>query len=88
MPSCTRAPPESLMKTKGLPVLSDMFHHVGDLVAMDLARSTAGDGEILTGKVDQPAVDWAQPVTTPSAGMLFPAIPNSVARCSANRAIS
>ena len=23
MPSCTRAPPESLMKTKGLPVISD-----------------------------------------------------------------
>ena len=25
MPSCTRAPPESLMKTKGVPVLSDML---------------------------------------------------------------
>ena len=23
MPSCTRAPPESLMNTKGLPVISD-----------------------------------------------------------------
>ena len=57
MPSCTRAPPESLMKTNGLPVFSDSLHHVGDLVAMHFAGRAAGHGEVLAGQVDQAAVD-------------------------------
>ena len=57
MPSCTRAPPESLMKTNGLPVCSDSSIDVGDLVRMDLAGRAPQDGEILAGKVDEAAVD-------------------------------
>ena len=57
MPSCTRAPPESLMKTNGEPVFSDCSIDVGDLDRVDLAGRAAGDGEVLAGQVDQAAVD-------------------------------
>ena len=60
MPSCTRAPPESLMKTNGLPFLQRQLHHVGDLVRVDLAGGAAEDGEVLAGKVDEAAVDGAR----------------------------
>ena len=60
MPSCTRAPPESLMNTNGEPGLQRKLHHFGDLVAVDLARRAAGDSEILAGQMDQPAVDVAR----------------------------
>src|SRR5207244_3343175 len=37
------------------------FHHVGDLERVDLAGRAAEDGEVLTGKVDEPAVDRGGP---------------------------
>ena len=57
MPSCTRAPPESLMKTKGDPVLSAWRHDLGDLGRVDLAGRAAHHGEVLAGEVDQASVD-------------------------------
>ena len=53
MPSCTRAPPESLMKTNGEPVFSDMLHDLGDLDGMHFARRPAGYREILACQVHQ-----------------------------------
>ena len=88
MPSCTRAPPESLMKTKGDPVLSDCC-----MISATLMECTSPAEPPDTVKswlarcTRRPPID-AAPVTTPSAGKLFPAMPNSVARCSANSPVS
>ena len=57
MPSWTRAPPESLMKTNGLPVFRESSHHVNDLGAMDLSGSAAQHGEILAGEMEDAAID-------------------------------
>ena len=45
------------MRINGLPVFSDMLHHVGDLLAVKLARGAARDCEILAGQMHQPAVE-------------------------------
>ena len=88
MPSCTRAPPESLMKTNGEPVFSDC-----SMISATLMECTSPAEPPDTVKswlarcTRRPPTD-AAPVTTPSAGKLLPAMPNSVARCSANRPVS
>ena len=69
MPSCTRAPPESLMKTNGVPCLSAGSQHLGDLVGVHLAGGAAGHREVLAGDVDGRPSTAPLPVTTPSAGM-------------------
>ena len=57
MPSCTRAPPESLMKMNGLPVCSASSITSATLWRVDLAGRAAQDREVLAGKVDEAAVD-------------------------------
>jgi hypothetical protein len=52
MPSWTRAPPESLMKTNGVPHLSADSIISDDLLAVRLAGRAAHDGEVLAGDVD------------------------------------
>ena len=54
MPSCTRAPPESLMKINGEPVFSEWHHDLGNLDRMHLAGRSACHRKILAGQVDQP----------------------------------
>ena len=57
MPSCTRAPPESLMKTNGMPVFSDCSMISATLMEWTSPAEPPDDREILAGQVDEPAVD-------------------------------
>ena len=88
MPSCTRAPPESLMKINGEPVFSECI-----MISATLVECTSPAAPPATVKswlakcTSLPAIDPA-PVTTPSAGISFPSIPNRVERCSANSPLS
>ena len=88
MPSCTRAPPESLMNTNGEPVFSAC-----SMTSATLMECTSPAAPPITVKswlarwIRRPPTD-AAPVTTPSAGRLLPSMPNMVARCSANRPFS
>ena len=76
MPSWTRAPPESLMKTNGEPVLRVACIIADDLVGVDLAGGATGDGEVLAGDVHQAGRSTVpSPVTTPSAGRSASAMP-------------
>ena len=76
MPSCTRAPPESLMKTNGLPVLSDSFIMSAILwLCISPAAPPATVKSWLARWISRPSI-VAQPVTTPSAGISFSAMPN------------
>ena len=71
MPSCTRAPPESLMKTNGEPVFSDC-----SMISATLMECTSPAEPPDTVKswlarcTRRPPTD-AAPVTTPSAGKLL-----------------
>src|SRR5579884_236129 len=88
IPSCTRAPPESLMKTNGLPVLSD-----NSITSATLLEWTSPAEPPRTVKswlarwTSRPSMA-AAPVTTPSAGISLSARPKLVCRCWANRPIS
>ena len=69
--------------------LQRQLHHVGDLLAVDLAgrRRRATVKSWLARWISRPSTE-ARPVTTPSAGISLPAMPKLVARCWANRPIS
>ena len=88
MPSCTRAPPESLMKTNGEPVFSEDI-----MISATLIEWTSPADPPPTVKswlarcTSRPAID-AAPVTTPSAGISLPSIPKVTERCSANMPLS
>jgi hypothetical protein len=87
MPSWTRAPPESLMKTNGRAGLQRGLHHLDDLDAVHLAGGAAHDGEVLAGDVDRDAHHRAPvPVTTPSAGMSALSMPKVVRPVAADSA--
>ncbi len=75
MPSWTRAPPESLMKTNGLPVLSDSFIMLAILSqCISPAAPPATVKSWLARWMRRPSM-VAHPVTTPSAGNSLSAMP-------------
>ena len=83
MPSCTRAPPESLMKTNGDPVFRACCMISATFVEwISPAEPPATVKSWLARWTSRPPTE-AAPVITPSAGMSRPAMPNSTARCSA-----
>ena len=55
MPSWTRAPPESLMKMKGVPFTRDMCIAAANLDRVHLPRRATGNREVLAGQMNQAA---------------------------------
>ena len=87
-PSCTRAPPESLMKTNGVPVFMDAF-----MVSAILSACTSPAEPPATVKswlatcTGRPAIR-PRPVTAPSAGKSLSAMPKNLPLCLANNPAS
>src|ERR1039457_1057922 len=87
-PSCTRAPPESLMKTNGEPVFSEDVMVSAILPACTSpAEPPATVKSWLATCTSRPSIR-PLPVTTPSAGRSLPSMPNKRPLCLANRPAS
>ena len=84
MPSWTRAPPESLMKTNGEPVFRDCSMISAILIEWTSPAEPPATVKSWLARCTSRPSTAAHPVTTPSAGKSLPAMPNSVARCWAN----
>ena len=88
MPSCTRAPPESLMKMNGVPVVADasiMAATLFDWVSPAEPPITVKSWEAMCSGRPKTA---PEPVTTPSAGASALSMPKWVVRCLANIPVS
>src|SRR5260370_42074157 len=84
-PSCTRAPPESLMKTNGVPVFIDAFMVSAILLACTSpAEPPATVKSWLATWTGRPAIR-PRPVTAPSAGQSFFAMPDRLPVVLANQ---
>ena len=68
MPSCTRAPPESLMKTKGEPVFSDCSMISATLMECTSPAEPPDTVKSWLARWTRRPPTEAAPVTTPSAG--------------------
>ena len=88
MPSCTRAPPESLMKTNGVPDLSaDSIISTTFLECISPAEPPATVKSWLAMWTGRPSTAPV-PVTTPSAGMSALSMPKVTVRLRRNSPIS
>ena len=88
MPSWTRAPPESLMKTNGLPVCSERSITSATLWQCSSPAEPPRTVKSWLARWTRRPLTDAAPVITPSAGTSLPAMPKSVCRCWAKSPIS